>query len=151
MIVFSRAFIRRRAISLATTLSVTAVSLAMAQAPKSVLQLRSAAKHAEEQQFLFANDLAISNMTRDMLSAPTGDTGRDFTAVMIPQHQGAMDIAEAELKYSHNQELKRLAAKIVAQQQQKISVLRHATGEGAAASAPVLNADGRNGIAFVEM
>jgi uncharacterized protein (DUF305 family) len=85
----------------------------MAQAPKSKLHLGSAAKHAEEQQFLFANDLAISNMTRDMLSAPTGDIDRDFTAVMIPQHQGATDIAEAELKYGHNEELKRLAAKIV--------------------------------------
>jgi uncharacterized protein (DUF305 family) len=108
----------------------------MAQARKSEQHLRSAAKQAEEQQFLFANDLAISNMTRDMPFTPTGDIDRDFAAIMIPQHQIAIDIAEAELKYGHDDELRRLAEKIVAQQEREISLLRHATGEGAPASAP---------------
>lgn len=135
MTLFSRAFVRRRAISLATTLSVTATSFALAQDPKSVLHLRSAAKQAEERQFLFANDLAISNMSREMLVTPTGDIDRDFASFIIPQHQGAIDMAEAELKYGHNDELRRLAEKIVAQQQQEISILRRATGEAAATSA----------------
>jgi hypothetical protein len=69
MAVLSRAFIRRRIISLAATLSVTATSLALAQARKDTLHLRTAARQAEERQFLFANDLAISNMTREMLVA----------------------------------------------------------------------------------
>jgi uncharacterized protein (DUF305 family) len=104
----------------------------MAQAPKSVLHLRSAAKQAEEQQFLFAKDLAISNMARDMLFTPTGGIDRDFAAIMMPQHQIAIDMAEAELKYGHDDELRRLVDKIVAQQEREISVQRHATGEGAA-------------------
>ena len=101
---FSRAFVRRRVISLATTLSVAATSFALAQDPKAMLHLRSAAKQAEEQQFLFANDLAISNTSREMLVTPTGDIDRDFAAIM--QHQGAIDMAEAELKYGHNDELR---------------------------------------------
>ena len=133
---FSRAFVRRRVISLATTLSVAATSFALAQDPKAMLHLRSAAKQAEEQQFLFANDLAISNTSREMLVTPTGDIDRDFAAIMIPQHRGAIDMAEAELKYGHNDELRGLAEKIVTQQQQEISILRRAAGEVAATSAP---------------
>ena len=135
MTLFSRAFVRRRVISLATTLSVAATSFALAQDPRDVPHLRSAAKEAEEQQFLFANDLAVSNVTREMLVRPTGDIDRDFAAIMIPQHQGAIDVAEAELKYGHNDELRRLAEKIVAQQQQEISILRRATSEPAAKAA----------------
>jgi uncharacterized protein (DUF305 family) len=132
---FSRAFVRRRVISLATTLSVTATSFALAQDPRGELHIRSTAKEAEEQQFLFANDLAISNLSREMLVAPTGDIDRDFAAIIIPQHQGAIDMAQAELKYGHNDELRRLAQKIVTQQQQEISILRRAAGD-AATSAP---------------
>jgi uncharacterized protein (DUF305 family) len=133
---FSRAFVRRRVISLATTLSVTATSFALAQDPKGVVHLRSTAKEAEERQFLFANDLAISNMSREMLLTPTGDIDRDFAAIMIPQHQGTIDMAEAELKYGRNDELRRLAEKIVARQQQDISILRRVAGEDVATSAP---------------
>jgi uncharacterized protein (DUF305 family) len=134
---FSRAFVRRRIISLATTLSVTAGSFALAQEPNGMLHLRPAAKEAEEQQFLFANDLAMSNINRDMLVTPTGNTDRDFAAIMIPHHQGTIDMAKAELKYGHDDELRRLAEKIVAQQQQEISILRRAAG-GAVASAPAV-------------
>jgi uncharacterized protein (DUF305 family) len=133
---FSRAFVRRRVISLATTLSVTATSFALAQDPKGVVHLRSTAKEAEERQFLFANDLAISNMSREMLLTPTGDIDRDFAAIMIPQHQGTIDMGEAELKYGRNDELRRLAEKIVARQQQDISILRRVAGEDVATSAP---------------
>jgi uncharacterized protein (DUF305 family) len=133
---FSRAFVLRRVISLATTLSVAATSFALAQDPKVELHLRSGAKEAEEQQFLFANDLAISNMSREMLVTPTGDIDRDFVAIMIPQRQGAIDLAKAELKYGHNDELRRLAETIVAQQQQEISILRHITGTAADANPP---------------
>ena len=135
MSLFSRAFLRRRVISMATTLSVTAASFALAQEPKSALHLGPAAD-VEEQQFLFANDLAMSNMTRDMLVPPTGDIDRDFAAMMIPHHQATIDMAEAELKYGHDDELRRLAEKIVAQQQQEISILRRAAGGTAVASAP---------------
>ena len=136
MIVFSRAFVRRRVISLATSLSVTAVSFALAQEPKNALHFRSAAKEADEQQFLFANDLAMSDMNRDMLVPPTGDIDRDFAAIMIPHHRATIDMAEAELKYGRNDELRRLAEKIVARQQQDISILRRVAGEDVATSAP---------------
>src|SRR5262249_23275127 len=81
------------------------------------------------QQFLFDNESAMSNMSRDMLVKPTGDVDRDFVAMMIPHHQGAIDMARAELKYGHNEELKRLAQNIVTQQQHEISEMQLAIRE----------------------
>jgi hypothetical protein len=132
MAILSRAFIRRRIISLTVAVSVAATSFALAQAPKGTP--RTAARHAEEQQFLFANDPAISDMSHGMLVAPTGDIDRDFAAIMIPQHQGALDVARAELKYGHNEELRHLAQRIVSQQEQEISDMRRAIGETSAAA-----------------
>jgi uncharacterized protein (DUF305 family) len=74
-------------------------------------------------------------MTRDVLFTPTGDVDRDFAAIMIPQHQSAIDMAAAELKYGHDVELRHLADQFVAQQQH-IPVLRRTTGQAVAASVP---------------
>jgi uncharacterized protein (DUF305 family) len=57
---------------------------------------------------------------------------------MIPQHQGTIDMAEAELKYGHNDELRRLAAQIVAQQQQEISILQRAAEGTPTANPPAI-------------
>ncbi|RXG86213.1 DUF305 domain-containing protein [Bradyrhizobium vignae] len=122
---FSRGFVRRRVISLATSLSVMATSFALAQAPKHPGQPRDPSD-TDEQQFLFENDLAMSNMNRGMLIKPSGDVDRDFVALMIPHHQGAVDMARAEIKYGHNGALRTLAQKIVSQQEQEISALRGA-------------------------
>jgi uncharacterized protein (DUF305 family) len=120
----SCAFVRKQAISLATTLSVTATSFALAQDPKAVLHPRGAAHEIEEQQFLYANDLAISNMSREMLVSPTGDIDRDFVSIMIPQRQAAIDVARAELKYGRDERLRQLARNIVDGSQRDISIMR---------------------------
>jgi uncharacterized protein (DUF305 family) len=129
MALLSRSFVRRRIISLATTLSVTASSFALAQDPATERRPRGTATDANEQQFLVENDLAMSDMSRGMLVKPTGDVDRDFVAMMIPHHQGAVDMARAELKYGHNEDLRRLAQTIVTQQQNEISEMRGAIGQ----------------------
>jgi uncharacterized protein (DUF305 family) len=129
MALLSRAFVRRRVISLATTLSVTATSFALAEDPTNPQRRRAAVADPNEQQFLFDNDLAMSKMSRGMLVESTGDIDRDFVAMMIPHHQGAIDMARAELKYGHNEELRRLAQNIVTQQQNEISDMQIAIGE----------------------
>lgn len=125
MPLFSRGFVRRRAISLATSLSVMATSFALAQDPKHGSEARRVTD-ADEQQFLFEIDLAMSNMNRSMLTTPTGDIDRDFVHVMVPQHQGAVDMARAEIKYGRNDELRQFARRMVSQQEGEISSLRHA-------------------------
>ena len=49
-----------------------------------------------------------------------------FVAMMIPHHQGAIDMAVVELRDGHNQQLRRLAQEIIVTQQQEIAVLRNA-------------------------
>ena len=135
MALLSRSFVRRRVISLATTLSVTATSFALADDPARTPR-RGAEVDANERQFLIDNDLAMSRMTRDMLVNSTGDIDRDFVAMMIPHHQGAIDLARAELKYGHNPELRRLAQDMVTQQQQEISEMQRAIQKRPGSSEP---------------
>ena len=138
MTVFSRSFVRKRVISLATTASVAATSLALAQGPTSSYHLRGAMPvqyaavrpdYSDEQPFLSENDAAMNKMMADMTVKPTGDVDRDFVAMMVPHHQGAIDMAQAELKYGHNEQLRRLAQEIVVTQQQEIAVMRLAAGD----------------------
>lgn len=145
MILFSRSFIRKRAISLATTASVVATSFALAQDPTRAYHLRGAMPveyitdrpdYADEQPFLSENDAAMNKMMADMTIKPTGDVDRDFVSMMVPHHQGAIDMAQAELKYGHNEQLRRLAQEIIVTQQQEISVMRLAVGDQLPPSTP---------------
>ena len=143
MVLFSRSFIRKRAISLATTALVAATSFALAQDPSRMYHVRGttpiqyvADRHvayrpdySDEQPFLSENDAAMNRMMADMTIKPTGDVDRDFVAMMVPHHQGAIEMAKAELKYGHNEQLRRLAQEIVVTQQQEIPVMRLAVGD----------------------
>ena len=71
----------------------------------------------------------------EMTIKPTGDVDRDFVAMMVPHHQGAVEMAKAELKYGHNELLRRLAKVIIVTQQQEIAVMRLAVGDERALSA----------------
>jgi uncharacterized protein (DUF305 family) len=145
MPLFSRAFVRKRMISLAATASVTATSFALAQDQTMTRHLSAAvpvqyradpSNHSEEQPFLSENADAMKKMMADMTIKPTGDVDRDFVAMMVPHHQGAVDMAKAELKYGHNEQLRRLAREIVAMQQQQITVLRDAVADGKSPQSP---------------
>lgn len=57
-------------------------------------------------------------------AARTGDPDRDFVNMMIPHHQGAIDMAKALLLYGKDEQLKRLAQEIIADQQNEIQLMR---------------------------
>jgi uncharacterized protein (DUF305 family) len=68
---------------------------------------------------------AMRVMDREMQKAlMTGDPDHDFAAMMIPHHQGAVDMAEAELLYGKDPVLRRLAQEIIVTQEQEIEVMR---------------------------
>jgi len=48
-----------------------------------------------------------------MAVASTGNVDADFAAMMIRHHQGAIDMALAELRYGRNERLRRIAPAIV--------------------------------------
>src|SRR5579862_1877548 len=72
----------------------------------------------EETPFLAENDTAMQKMMADMTIKPSGDVDQDFVAMMVPHHQGAVDMAQAELRYGHNEQLRRIAQEIIVEQLQ---------------------------------
>ena len=64
--------------------------------------------------FLKENEVAMEKMMSGMTVKPTGDVDLDFVAMMIPHHQGAIDMALAELRYGSNEQLRRIAQEISA-------------------------------------
>ncbi|HEX7912912.1 MAG TPA: DUF305 domain-containing protein [Paraburkholderia sp.] len=91
---------------------------------------------SDEAPFLAENDTAMTRMMDGMSVKPTGDVDRDFVAMMEPHHQGAIDMAQAELRYGHNEQLRRIAQEIVVEQQQEIAAMRIALGLPLPPSAP---------------
>ena len=67
---------------------------------------------------------AMARMDHDMMVPTSGDADRDFATMMIPHHQGAVDMAEAELRFGHDPVLRRLAQGIIVEQRQEIAVMR---------------------------
>ncbi len=79
--------------------------------------------------FLAENATAMDKMMDGMAPQPTGDVDRDFVAMMVPHHQGAIDRAQAELRHGHNEQLRRIAQEIIVEQQQEIAAMRLALGQ----------------------
>ncbi|MCX5542678.1 DUF305 domain-containing protein [Paraburkholderia sp. CNPSo 3076] len=96
-----------------------------------------ASRDSEEASFLSENDAAMTKMMTGMAARPTGDVDRDFVATMIPHHQGAVDMAMAELRHGHNEQLRRIAQEIVVEQQQEIVAMRLAVHDPNTAPTPM--------------
>jgi uncharacterized protein (DUF305 family) len=93
-------------------------------------------KFPQEAAFLAENDAAMSKMMRGMTIKPSGNVDADFAAMMIPHHQGAIDMAIAELRHGKNEQLRRIAQEIIVDQQQEIAAMRLALGQPLPPSAP---------------
>jgi len=94
--------------------------------------------------FAAENEAAMKKMMADMHVPPSGMVDRDFVVMMIPHHQGAIDMCEALLRHGSNTELKALCGQIVAKQADEIGVMRRLLAEmpsapAAAPSAPVMH------------
>jgi uncharacterized protein (DUF305 family) len=78
----------------------------------------------------------MSKMMVDMGITPSGDVDRDFVAMMVPHHQGAIEMAQAELRYGRNETLRRMAQEIIVTQQEEIAAMRLSAGEPLPPSVP---------------
>ena len=67
---------------------------------------------------------AMIRMDSGMSIHNSGDPDRDFAAMMIPHHQGAIDMAKAELQFGRDPVLRGLAQGIIVEQQQEIELMR---------------------------
>jgi hypothetical protein len=123
----------RRLIYAAAILGFAAGSLAIASPAKRLLALAAQdpicigptqSDDSEEAAFLDGNATAMTKMMTDMTIKPAGDVDRDFAAMMIPHHQGAVDMAKLQLIYGHDPVLRRLAQAIIVEQRQEIDLMQ---------------------------
>ena len=94
---------------------------------------RHAASGVRPPAFVATRDRSFADLMNDamkimddgMSRAPMkGDADHDFAAMMIPHHQGAVDMAKAELLYGKNPVLRRLAQEIIVTQSSEITVMQ---------------------------
>jgi uncharacterized protein (DUF305 family) len=78
----------------------------------------------------------MTKMMIDMGIRPSGDVDADFVAMMVPHHQGAIEMAQAELHYGRNEPLRRMAQEIIVTQLQEISAMRLSLGQPLPPSVP---------------
>jgi YVTN family beta-propeller protein len=105
----------------------TGCGVAEEQSAQSYRQIstRICASSGAGMEFSRAMMRSMDKMDLEMMAAPvTGDPDRDFAAMMIPHHQGAIDMAKAVLLKGKDPTMRRLAAEIVVTQGQEIDVMR---------------------------
>jgi len=88
------------------------------------IALCGSASDVSEPTFYGEMTSANARMHEGMEIARSGNIDRDFIRMMIPHHQGAIDMALLQLKYGHDERLKRLAQSIIVEQGQEIAYMR---------------------------
>jgi uncharacterized protein (DUF305 family) len=88
-------------------------------------------------EFKAENEAAMNKMMAGMAIKSSGNVDRDFAEMMIPHHRGAIDMAESELRYGRNEQLRRIAQEIIVEQQQEIVAMRLALDTGSHHPQPI--------------
>jgi uncharacterized protein (DUF305 family) len=75
-------------------------------------------------QFAQDMDASMKLMDNEMSAAPMdGNADHDFAAMMMPHHQGAIDMAKAELSHGSDPTMRRIAEEIIADQKSEIDLM----------------------------
>jgi len=102
-----------------------AIALVILSFPFAALPQESMTRTNANSAFAHGLMQSMDIMDKNMMAAPmTGDPDHDFCAMMIPHHQGAIDMAKAILLNGNDPIVRRLAQEIIVTQQQEIEVMR---------------------------
>ena len=81
--------------------------------------------HHAASEFASAMDAGMKKMMKDMESAPmTGDPDRDFLSMMVPHHEGAVEMARLVLIHGRDPMVRRLAEEIIVSQTTEIRAMK---------------------------
>ena len=94
------------------------------------IMLATAGALAQDNDLPSAMHDATQRMHSAMMISASGNPDRDFAAMMIAHHQGAIDMAKAELQFGKDERLRRLAQGIIVEQNQEIAAMRAILAEG---------------------
>ena len=67
---------------------------------------------------------SMKTLMKGMNVEPTGNPDKDFVLMMMPHHQGAIDMAKVELQYRTDPELRQLATDLVTAQEKEIAQMK---------------------------
>jgi uncharacterized protein (DUF305 family) len=67
---------------------------------------------------------AMEHMQQGMSMPTSGDPDIDFARMMIPHHQGAIDMAHSQLANGKDPQLRQMAQEIIAAQEREIATLK---------------------------
>jgi len=67
---------------------------------------------------------SMRTMMKNMSVKRTGKPDKDFVLMMMPHHQGAIDMAKVELQYGSDPQLRQLASDFVAAQEKEIAEMK---------------------------
>jgi uncharacterized protein (DUF305 family) len=124
----SSLFKKERILNLSTRLAIAALVIIPALAPMSArtdemkgmaMPAKAVASPADK-----AYAASMSTMMMGVNAEPTGKPDKDFVLMMMPHHQGAIDMAKVELQYGTDPELRQLATAIVAAQEKEIAQMK---------------------------
>ena len=83
-----------------------------------------AQSNSPARQFMQTMEKSMTRMDHDMAAVPmSGDPDHDFAVMMIPHHDGAIDMAKAELRFGKDPVMRRMAQEILVEQQSEIDVM----------------------------
>ncbi len=102
------------------------VAVALFAAAPSVVMAQGAGNHAHGHDAAGQAFMDANGKMMDALAGmqPSGDGDKDFVLMMIPHHQGAIDMARIQLVYGTDPELRALAEKIIADQEKEIAEMQ---------------------------
>jgi uncharacterized protein (DUF305 family) len=83
-----------------------------------------AQQNTDSMGFMQRENASMTAMDRAMKAAPmNGNVDHDFVTMMLPHHQGAIDMAKAELVFGKDPTMRRLAQEIIVDQQSEIDAM----------------------------
>jgi len=77
-----------------------------------------------ETKFMQNMNVKMKQMEKDMAAPMSGNVDRDFVIMMLPHHKGAVDMAQGELSYGKDPDMRKLAQEIVDNQNAEIALMK---------------------------